>query len=644
MKKKLFAILLVVALVFSCFAALAACKDPESEAEEYTITFRNYKGRELFSLKTTDGKITRAQVEAQEQKNAAKLNEREKDGFFFVGWWHNILVEGTQETRDGEINYAHKYEDDYDFQAGYDYAPLAGEDEGYTLVGVIGGITNWAGDGSEDTDATWQFTQDETDMWMYYIEDVDLLPGDAFKVKTLGLKWAESGVSLGFPGVGEIVLADGVEESVLKDHLLKGELFVGVDDDNGGFNIAVSQLVVSANVDMTFNFRTKKLDITVNEIETLAEMPVTQWILVGTFPEAEWSATTSEETLIFADEGDGLYTIEHEFTDGLVWRIKTNTGLWAPSYGYTHIARDEIENGTSEEELPEDLFTAGSDSNNIVVNYDCTLAITLDVNEQTISIEVEDITIPAPETIYWESAGYVIVGGFPDANWVKPAASSSKYLFAQDEQNKNIGTWTGDIPKDTSFKVATNISAWTGRINIGWGAYITSIVDGEGKAVTGLFMQEGMDNICTASKCNVTITLDVAAKTIAIVVNSYDPIVTDEPNRDKWSLIGTSAAGWSADVDLTLQENGHHTISGYQLKVGEFKVRKDHAWTTSCGSHNERIQIVSTVDGVSSATAKTYFNFNQDNIKVVTACTVDIDFVFYSASNWTLIITVTAVG
>lgn len=636
MKKRLFAILIVVALVFSSVAVLAAC-----DGNEFTVQFKNM-GRTLFKLETVNGKLDKAAVEKEQAKVANVLKSQESLGYFFTGWFANETVNEDGESEySGALNYGKIYTADAVYVAGYEYAPVTGEEGGYTLVGIIGNVQDWGdSDGMNLTHPEWALEQDETEGWIYRIEGVQLLGSDSFKVKTTEAAWDEGKIKIGYDRVNDISLDAGVEEALLKDHALVDELFYGSDDGAAGQNINVSQWVASATVNVVLNIRTKKIDIVVTAIEVLDELPKTEWILVGGFAEDEWAASTQNKALIFTDNEDGTYTITYEFKDSTKWRIKTNVASWGDSLGYTNI--DKITKTESvTEEVPADLFTAATDDNNIVVNYDCTLKLTINMATSKVDVEVQAITIPAPETIYWESAGYVIVGGFTDANWVKPAQSGSKYLFTQDTNNQNIGTWTGDIPKDTSFKVATNIAGWTGRINIGWGTSAT-FVNGEGQPVTGLFMQEGMDNICTAAKCNVTITLDVAAKTIVVVVNSHDPIVTDEPNRDQWSLIGTSAAGWSSDVDLTCGENGHHTISGYQLKVGEFKVRKDHAWTTSCGSHNERIQIKSTVEGVSDSQARGYFNFNQDNIKVTTACTVDIDFVFYSASNWALIITVTA--
>lgn len=636
MKKRLFAILIVVALVFSSVAVLAACN-----GEEFTVQFKNM-GRTLFKLETTNGKLDKAAVEKEQAKVMGQLKGRESAGYFFTGWFTTETADEDGEvTYSGEINYGKIYTANAVYVAGYEYAPVTGEEGGYTLVGIIGNVQDWGdSDGKNLTHPEWALEQDETEGWMYRIEGVQLLGSDSFKVKTTEAAWDEGKIKIGYDRVNDISLDAGVEEALLKEHALVDELFYGSDDGAGGENINVSQWVKSATVNVVLNIRTKKIDIVVTAIEVLDELPKTEWILVGGFEEDNWAASTQNEALIFTDNEDGTYTITYEFKDSTKWRIKTNIASWGDSLGYTNI--DKITKTESvTDEVPADLFTAASDDNNIVVNYDCTLKLTITMATSKVDVEVQAITIPAPETVYWEDAGYVIVGGFPDANWVKPAQSGSNYLFTQDTNNKNIGTWTGDIPKDTSFKVATNIAAWTGRINIGFGASIVSVTNAQGQAVTGLFIKSGSDDICAAAKCNVTITLDVAAKTISIVVNSQDDVLL-EVNRDPWGLIGTSAAGWDSDVELTCGENGHHTISGYQLKVGEFKVRKDKAWTVSCGSHNENIQVKSTKDGVSDSQARAYFNFNQDNIKVVTACTVDIDFVWYNASTWTLVITVTA--
>ena len=61
---------------------------------------------------------------------------------------------------------------------------------------------------------------------------------------------------------------------------------------------------------------------------------------------------------------------------------------------------------------------------------------------------------------------------------------------------------------------------------------------------------------------------------------------TEEPEpENSWSIIGKiGESNWDVDYDLSEKEAGVWTIDGLELgEKDEFKIRKDHAWTTSVG-------------------------------------------------------------
>ena len=635
MKKKLLVLLLVLALVFSSvFTLLVACdkNDGEGDKDGYTITFKGYRGNTLFELTTTKGKITRAQVQAKEQEKRASIN-RERDGYIFIGWFTTVGDDGTYS---GEINYAHEYKADAMYYAGYEFAPMSGEENGYTLIGVIGNVADWGDNGAGTTHDEWRLEPDANEGWIYRISGVQLLSSDNFKLKTYDVGWDDGEIDYGYGDITSLEFADGVVAD-LKGHSLADDLFYG----NGYGNISVSRWVEYADIDVVFNYREKSFDITVNDIAVLDALPDIEWILTGQFPEPDcgnFASSTTEASLIFnPTEVAGVYTISHVFTPDLKFRIKQNLASWDVTLGYDHVNKIEGE-GSIVAPAKDDLFTRGDD-NNMICNYDCTLTFTIDVNKGTIDILITELA--DDDTVLWESAGYTMVGNFDGANWAKPRPAGDKYLFTQSEENGNIGTWSGELKANTQFKVATNILEWNGRINIGWSNGLTAY-DKDGKSVAGLLEQVG-DNIGVRADCNVTITLNVKNKSIKIVVNDEVevPDIPTEPDSKIWALI---CSPFSSDTQtMTQGTDGHRKLTYSFTSATEFKLRVAGDWNTNVGWHNENVQVVAG-SGVDSIDGLIVEAPKDGNFSVTGACTVEFDLYYVTSSNWTLVITVTSVG
>ena len=611
MKKRIFAMLVVIALVFSAFAVLTAC------GEEYTVKFKYNNGKTLFELTTSGGKLAKKDVEDMEKQYARQLSSREPEGYFFSGWFSKVSKDEDGNTvYSNPINYAKTYTEDTAYEAGYEFLPISGEENGYTLVGVIGTIQDWGGDdGDNVTHTEWTFDQNQTEGWKYSLKGINLLPGNSFKVKTIGLAWDEGKVKIGYEGVNEVVLGDGVEAD-LKGHELKGELILGADDNNGGLNIKVSQWVESATANFDFNYRTKKLDITLTAITVRTELPKTEWILVGNFTEDKWASSTTKDTLIFEDNGDNTYTVSHAFTMGLEWRIKTNVADWDDTqYGYNHLGTPT--KGAGVDEIPADLFKAGSQDNNIGTNYDCTLKITLNVESETIEIEVTQITIPDEEV----KLTYVITGSFSSNKWNETSAVEG-YIFSETDQ-PNQYQLTIDMPQNLEWQII-GLPGGYGVFRLGRGsvrnitkeATITDDVSG-----TNLFGGNisVTSNVEVKRTCNVTITIDVVAMKIDLHVNT---IQAATQNDERWVIAG-SMNGWPESTapasQYIMEESGDIATLTITLTSGTtFKFKQAYSWAKQYHWNNTN-KTYTSEDGIST---DGLFSGNGENFKVNDRCTV----------------------
>ena len=494
MKKKVLAIILSVVMVFAAVAVLSACN-----AKEYTVKFRNNSGREYFRLTTVDGKISKEAVDAE----TAKLSNGDQ---MFMGWYGTIdQVDGVY-VYDNEIDYDKVYTADAEYYAYWHVA--AGLAQGYTMIGVINGTTIWTP--GEEPDE-WMLEQDKAQPWLYRVT-LDVKAGDALKVKEKSTAWKDI-CNLGYDGLAEIIVGAGVTlpEGVTKDDIIYG---------SGDSNVFISGHVVSMNITVEYDASILKFRITINEGEILAEEPEYHYILVGSLAEGNWDNSLGcSEALYFQEtEAEGVYTIDYTFTKGNEWKVTINNGAWSWELGGDKInsivaaADIDVTNETevADDDLNMEAIIAASfkGSGNISVTYDCTVTITIDVNEGTIDIVVNAITVDVadvePDDVRWAIAGTM-------NNWT--GDDMTDFILTGDETTVSI---TLDLAADAAFKVKQMYTWDTAK---GYSDVENSITAANGLDIAGLF--EASDgNIKVNSACNVTITVDVATGAVSIVVNS----------------------------------------------------------------------------------------------------------------------------
>lgn len=632
MKRKIIAIVLTVALVLSAVAVLAACQ------EEYTITFRRENATVLFTMKTSGGKLTEKAV-----KKAAEGNvpNREAEGYFFDNWYSTVSAdEDGNYIYENPIDYDRVYTTRSDYYAGYERRK--GDDRGYTLIGVIGDYTCWE---PGDEPAEWMLTQDATEGWLYRIT-LDITRGNQIKVKTKTNEWDDTKTNLGWGGVDEVKLADGV---TLPGSYKISDVIYGTGTgpmDNALVGVAVN----SANVTIEYNARTNKFSFIINSVDMTESMPDVNYIIVGGFADADWNPSCQDEKYFFSDNGDGTYSLSISLIMGQEWKITKNDGTW----GWQLTAADGVEIvGEDGLVVPADAFTdAGGNDHNFKTGYACEVTLTIDINARKLTILVKSIHVPEEGESVWPENGYAIVGNFGTDNalgsdggayyWKLPAPDN-KFVFTRVGVT-DIGTLTIDLLEGQQFKIAQNIAGYIGEIN--WNnASPFEVKSVAGDDVSGLFEHAGGGNIGVRADCNVSIIVDAKLQTIAISVNSVGeiPEINNDPDTAEWGLIG-GFNGWGSDVMLTNQANGHKTLNYHFTGASEFKIRRERGWAISVGWHNDNISVVAGGSLTDSDIAGLFNEGSEGNMNVTAACTVEFDLIFINADTWTLVITVISLG
>ena len=586
MKKRVFAILLIVALVFSSVAVLVSC----NKTTEYTIAFRRL-GKKVFELTTSDGKITRTQVQEKQEANIKKIDNRQDEGYFFTGWYETVeTVEGEYIYSDA-INYNRKYTEDVDYEAGYEYAPLEGEEEGYTILGIINGVTNWGENGNGNaTPESWKMTQDAESTWLYSIT-TDIAGRDEIKVKTYDVKWDDGEINIGFTKLGEITFADGVEHPADvegKGGANDGGSYFYGNSSNEMCNIFVSAHIESANVTITFNYRTKLISVKFNDLVWLDEIPPAEYILVGahkldgdtgTGDSPEWSEKTENAARIFSEVADdeNLRTLYFEFNENDAFKVKENCTGWAYEIGAGAITEVTFEDGVTE---VTGLF--GSSGGNISVKYECKVTITLNIMDRTLSVHVTYVnTVRTPLT-------YIIAGSFPGNSW-NVATALTGYTFEAVPGETGKYSLTIDLTQPISWKISAIPGGW-GACELGMGAIRSftkadTVADDVTLATT--FKGDSSDvkgNLLTWRDCNVTITVDELADKIDIHVNSAK---AHKDLDERWIIAG-SMNGWpdgtysGSDTYVFTETSDSNILElTVDMTVGQsFKIKQVYTWDT----------------------------------------------------------------
>lgn len=352
-----------------------------------------------------------------------------------------------------------------------------------------------------------------------------------------------------------------------------------------------------------------------------------------------------------------LYSVTLDVVGNNNFKVKEIAPGWNPEFGYEKLAEvtvaDNAEITFPEGVTKDDLFasaglgnigvSASVETMNITVVYDHSI--------QKVRIIINSATILEEEPVY----DYILVGTLKEGTW-NPSSTDEAVMFKATE-DENVFTLTYTFTKDNEWKVTLNNGAWSwslGGSNLNPATAATDIVVTNNSTaeeidkddvVSKLF--SGDDNISVLFDCTVTITIDVSASTIDIVVKAVTVIdlVQPEPNDSLWGLIGAAGWGDEDDIDLTYnEETGHHTLTYTFSEAVNFKFRTEHKWGTEVAWHGQNLSVVAG-EGLSDSDIEGLFVDPQDgNIRVTGPCTVTFDLIYYSKSVWTLVITVTAVG
>ncbi len=372
MKKKLIAVLLCALLVVSAVLVLAACNNTP------VIIFRSNDGRKYFELEAKGGKLTKEQVDKAYKDNNIKNGDK-----IFMGWYQTVgQVDGIY-TYDDPIDYDKTYEDGTEFYAYWHVG--AGLPQGYTLIGVIGGVKNWT-PGTESEN--WMLEQDPDQPWLYR-KTIDVQKGDEIKVKEKSDKWNDDICNLGYDGCAEVILSDAVKADLTSK---------GIDakymSKNAGGNFGIGTIVTEANITVEYDFSILKYRVTYNTATVALPETVDTWILVGTLVEGSWTADNSNPKVLFtAKEGEKyVLTLTYNLRANDEFKFKIKNPEWVGDIGFggfSYSAADGVK-------LPKDLFVEGigddgKGNGNIVCSTACTVVFTLDVLLNSVSAVVTSV-------------------------------------------------------------------------------------------------------------------------------------------------------------------------------------------------------------------------------------------------------------
>lgn len=211
-----------------------------------------------------------------------------------------------------------------------------------------------------------------------------------------------------------------------------------------------------------------------------------------------------------------------------------------------------------------------------------------------------------------DGSQYIIVGG--SFSWDETTSDSNQYLT---HVSGSIYTIDVTFARNDTFKIKPNVSGWDGAID-GNATINVSFASGVTQ-VSGLFSKApAYENISVKYDCTVTITVDVSAKTLDILVKSVNVI---DASSDEYIITG-SMTGWVTNTTnsayiFTHQGGGMYSIT-LTFSAGDlFKIKLNEGkWGVEYGWHNENCQ----------GGAKSYFTEGptDGNMQCVTACTVTI--------------------
>lgn len=125
-------------------------------------------------------------------------------------------------------------------------------------------------------------------------------------------------------------------------------------------------------------------------------VPSIQYIVVGSTNGTNWSETTTKKELIFNyDHETKVYSLEISFKTGDEWNVKRNSSGWTGQLKGSNLTGTTFAEGV---DPVSDLF---SGSANIKVWYDCTVVITLNANQTSMSVLVKSVDNSGSTTKYY---------------------------------------------------------------------------------------------------------------------------------------------------------------------------------------------------------------------------------------------------
>ncbi len=547
MKKRTLAILLIALLAVSAVLVLAACN------KEYTVTFREANGKKLEEVTTVKGMAT------------ASEKTTTKAGYTFEGWYKTVGQddEGRYTFKDKVDLTKEVFTEDTDLYANWTRNISRGEEEGYCLIGIIGGVTNWDPEVCAE-DENLQLTNSNNPINLY-TKTLDLMGLDEFKVKTSYKDWDTKEINYGGEKVTKITKG------------ASATLPAGVEKVEDLFNLGGNiQVLCAMNVTVNFYYAGKTdsyIEIVVNSTTGDIVKPVAETgiILAGLVKNGtEWAQKldpndATQAKYIFATEDKKVWTltgVELPLNTGFKFKVNENgwgRGEWGRGKLMEVTFADDVttlpEGITAENAA--DVF--GGDSQNekgdIKALYAMTINVKFTLATGEIEIEVTQIdpTLPEePEFLEVELVG--TVNGVTDwNNGVKMTG-----IDAQTAKLENVSLKAGD-----SFKVRS-IGTWDGSVNQGgWGVLNGTVtlaaglqLPGGASAVEYFFAgTKDSGNVVVAHDCTATITFSTTDHKFVILITALE---SESPVEGEAKIGNTSYATLLEAIEAV--ENGETIV------------------------------------------------------------------------------------
>lgn len=503
--KKTLAILIAVLLVVSMFGVFAACQPQNPDgATEYTITFRDFTGKQLAQKTTKEGKVTQ--------------EDPTREGYNFDGWW---VAASDSDLYGEKVDLAsYKFTKDTDLYAKWTRKITAGEAEGYALIGGGAKYGNWDTEAAVKGENALKLTQDANEVNKYSITwDVEAL--EEFKVITaLGKpgSWDLGEINIGGEKVTSITKAAGVTYD-------PATLF----DCSGNI-----KALCKMNVTLTLVYAGKTdstIELKVNSIPEGAKVPspVDQvgYGIMGTFAGQSYKELDGETALtvksltselrLTANETKTQYSISLTLKANDEFIVRVNEDIEGlASYKQAH--RVDLAGAT----LPTGVTTADlfktSKKDAIVPRCDMTVDVVFYANSNQIAIKVKAVTLESADDLVSDVPPVNIMGSFN--TWSTPIMMTPNGDFTRFTKTdlECVAGTEFKIRKDLSWDIAWNVYN-VKKVTLAAGVTVDGVTEDNAKE----YFVEGKDNITIKVACTITVEVDYNSGDISITVTSVAP-------------------------------------------------------------------------------------------------------------------------